>query len=111
MPGIEMRAMADLENSLVATCTMAIVMLASFFPGEIPGIPPSRVFTLMDIASYIDVWNAVKDIMDNCISKYFAFNETAQDGGGRIEFTGGSGWSAIGNMHLSSTSRESVADV
>ena len=108
---IELQETANSERSLVGTCTMAIVMLASFFPEELPGIPGSRVFSLVDVASYKDVWNAVKRVMDNCISKYLAFNETMQDGGGGLDFRSATGWSAVGKLHLSQTSRESVVDV
>lgn len=89
---------------------MAIVMLATFFPGELPGVPPSRVFGLMDVASYNDVWNAVKQVMNNCISKYLAFNETVQESNGRVNFRSQTGWSAFGTLHHLKTLGESIAD-
>ena len=97
--------MANLEHSLTGTCTMAIVMLVTFYPEELPGIPPSRTFSLMDVASYMDVWNAVRQVMDNCISRYLATNETMQEIGGNISFRSQTGWSAIGMFHILETLR------
>lgn len=85
------------EKFTYGTCTMAIVMLVAFYPEELPGIPPSTVFSLMDVASYADVWNAVREVMDNCISRYLATNETMQESGGGINFLSQTGWSAIGS--------------
>lgn len=79
---------------------MAIVMLATFHPEELPGVPPSRLFGLMDVASYSDAWREVKQVMDNCISKYLASSETMQEAGGGLNFRSGTGWSAFGMPHL-----------
>lgn len=92
--------MADLDLALTETCTMAIVMLATFHPEELPGVPPSRVFSLEDVASYHDAWDAVKQVKDNCISKYFATNETIEEDGEGVNFRSQTGWSAIGTPHL-----------
>ena len=89
---------------------MAIVMLAAFLPEDLPGVPPSRVFSLMDVASYKDVWNAVKLVMNNCISKYLATNETIPESKGGVRFTSQTGWSAFGTLHLLKTIGESIAD-
>ena len=106
----QVREMADLRCSLTGTCTMAIVMLAAFLPEDLPGVPPSRVFSLMDVASYNDVWNAVKQVMNNCISKYLAINETIPEIKGGVKFTSQTGWSAFGTLHLLKTFGESIAD-
>ena len=74
---------------------MAIVMLAAFFPGELPDVPPSRVFPLEDVASFSDVWAAVKRVKDNCISRYLTANETRHEIG-PLKFRSQTGWSAIG---------------
>lgn len=75
---------------------MAIVMLAIFRPEELPGVPASRLFSLMDVASYSNVWNAVKQVKDQCISAYLAVNETMSESGGGMNFRSQTGWSAIG---------------
>ena len=75
---------------------MAIVMLAAFHPEELPGVPSHRLFGLMDVASYQDVWNAVKQVKDNCISVYLAVNGTKSESGGGMNFRSQTGWSAIG---------------
>lgn len=85
------------------TCTMAIAMLVAFFPEELPGVSPSRVFGLMDVATYNDVWNAVRRVMDNCISKYLATNETVLESEGGLNFRSQTGWSALGMLHLLKT--------
>ena len=91
---------ADLERSLTGTCTMAIVMLATFHPEELPGVPPAKLFGLADVASYNDAWNAARRVMDNCISKYLTTNETMQGSGGGMNFRSQTGWSPIGKLHL-----------
>ena len=98
IPCNQVREMADLRCSLTGTCTMAIVMLVAFFPEELPGVPSSRVFSLMDVASYNDVWNAVRQVMDNCISKYLAINETTTESKGGVNFRSQTGWSAFGTL-------------
>ena len=75
---------------------MAIVMLAAFHPEELPGVPAHRSYNSMDVASYSDVWNAAKQVKDNCISVYVAFNETMSESGGGINFRSQTGWSATG---------------
>ena len=82
---------------------MAIVMLAAFYPEELPDVSPSRVFGLMDVASYNDAWNAVKQVMNNCISKYLATNETIKESGGGLNFRSQTGWSAFGTLDLLNT--------
>ena len=77
---------------------MTIVMLAAFFPGELPGVPPSRVFPLEDVASFSDVWEAVKEVKDNCLSRYLTANETRQNIGG-LNFISQTGWSAVGVLY------------
>lgn len=106
-----LQEMADLGQPLTDTCTMAIVMLAAFYPGELPGVSPSRVFGLTDVASYDDAWNAVRQVMDNCISKYFATNQTIADSGGGMNFRSQTGWSAFGTLHLVRTNGKSVTDM
>lgn len=84
---------------------MAIVMLAAFYPEELPGVPGSTLFALMDVASFNDAWKAVKQVMDKCISKYLLTNETTmQEGGGGMNYRSETGWSAIGTLHLSEIS-------
>lgn len=109
IPCNQAREMAHLRFSLTGTCTMAIVMLAAFFPEELPGVPPSRVFSLTDLASYNDVWNAVRQVMDNCISKYLAINTTIPESKGGANFRSQTGWSACGTLHLKPFG-ESIAD-
>lgn len=75
---------------------MAIVMLAAFHPEELPGVPASRLFRLMDVASYSDVWNAVKEVKENCISVYLTANGTMSESGGGMNFRSQTGWSAVG---------------
>lgn len=79
---------------------MAIVMLASFQAEDLPGVPSSRQFTLTDVASYADVWSAVKQVMENCISKFLATNETIQESGSGLNFRSLTGWSAFGALRL-----------
>lgn len=80
---------------------MAIVMLATFSPEELPGVPPSQEFTLTDIALYNDAWSAVKQVLDKCISKFLAANETImQKNQGGMNFRSGTGWSAFGTLFL-----------
>ena len=90
---------------------MAIVMLAVFDPEELPGVHPSRLFSKMDVASYNDGWNAVRRVMDNCISKYLAINKTMHENGGGINFKSDTGWSQIGTLHLPNAFGESLSDV
>lgn len=75
---------------------MAIVMLAAFHPEELPGIPVSRLFGLTDVASYKDVWNAVKAVKEKCISVYLTVNGTMSESGGGLNFRSQTGWSAVG---------------
>ena len=75
---------------------MAIVMLAAFHPEELPGVPASRLYSLMDVASYKDMWNAVKVVKDNCISVYLTVNGTMSESGGGLNFRSQTGWSAVG---------------
>ena len=77
---------------------MAIIMLAAFYPEELPGVPPSKVFPLEDVASYDDVWKAVKQVKDNCISRYLTANETRHSSGG-LSYRSQTGWSAIGVLY------------
>lgn len=105
-----LQEITELGKPLTDTCTMAIVMLAAFSPEELPGVSPSRVFGLMDVASYNDAWNAVRQVMDNCISKFFATNKTVRESGGGMNFRSQTGWSAFGTLHLVRTIAESVAD-
>ena len=77
---------------------MAIVMLAAFFPEELPGVPPSRVFPLEDVASFSEVWEAVKRVKDNCLSRYLTANETMRNSGG-LKFRSETGWSAVGVLY------------
>lgn len=79
---------------------MAIVMLATFHPEELPGVPPAKLFGLADVASYNDAWKAARRVMDNCISKYLTTNETMQGSGGGMNFRSETGWSPIGTLHL-----------
>ncbi len=89
---------------------MAIVMLAVFDPEELPGVHPSRLFSKMDVASYNDGWNAVRQVMDSCISK-IAINKTMHETGSGVNFLSDTGWSPIGTLHLPNPFGESVADV
>ena len=107
----ELHEIADLKRPLIGTCTMAIVMLAAFYPEQLPGVPPATMFGLTDVASYSDAWNAVKRVKNNCISEYLATNETIHESGGGMNFRSLTGWSATGTLHLLRTLGESVADV
>ena len=89
---------------------MAIVMLVAFFPEELPGIRPSKVFSLTDVATYNDVWNAVRQVMDHCISKYLAINKTIPEGKGGLNFRSQTGWHAFGTLHILKTFGEPIAD-
>ena len=77
---------------------MAIVMLVAFFPEELPGVPPSRVFPLEDVASFSDVWKAAKQVKDNCLSRWLTANETMHNSGG-LNFRSQTGWSAVGVLY------------
>ena len=87
---------------------MAIVMLVAFSPEDLPGIRPS--ISLTDVASYNDVWNAVRKVMDNCISKYLAINKTIPERKGGVTFRSQTGWHAFGTLHLPKTFGEPIAD-
>lgn len=76
---------------------MAIVSLSTFFPYEIPGISPLRVYPTSDVATYEDVWRAVKNIANNCISPFFAANSNIS----RIhnlKFVSDTGWDSVGEL-------------
>ena len=77
---------------------MAVVMLAAFFPEDLPGVPPSTVFPLEDVASFNDVWEAAKRVKDNCLSRYLTANETSFSSG-ELKFTSQTGWSAVGVLY------------
>ena len=106
-----LQEMAYLEGSLIDTCTMAVVMLASFHPEELPGVPASSLFALTEVASYADAWRAVKRVMDNCISKYLASNETTPESGGGMDFRSQTGWSAFGKPRVAKTLSKWIADL
>ena len=78
---------------------MAIVMLSAFDPMDLPGSQPSRMFGRTDMASYSDVWNAVKQVMNNCISEYLAVDKTTSKSGGGANFRSQTGWSAFGTLY------------
>ena len=100
-----------MESSYKGTCTMAIVMLVAFYPEELPDVPPSTLFSLTDVASYSDAWNAVRQVKDNCLSRYLETNETVQESGGGVNFRSQTGWSAIGSQQAPETFGETFADV
>ncbi len=75
---------------------MAIVMLASFDPEELPGIQPWRLFPLMDIGSYRDAWNAVRHVASNCISPFLTTNRTLMPEFGAPNFVSETGYSDFG---------------
>ena len=90
---------------------MAIVMLSNFYPGELPGEDPTTIYSIRDFATYHDVWNAVKQVKDNCISRYLAINQTMREPGGRVNFRSQTGWSAVGTMHRHKIFNDSFADI
>ena len=79
---------------LQGTCTIAIASLSTFSPDEIPGIEPQNPFPESDVSSYGEIWTAVKDITNNCISPYLY--SRADSVPGNLTFVSDTGWSAVG---------------
>lgn len=78
---------------------MAIVMLASFEPEDLPGIHPSQLFPLMDIGSYRDAWNAIRHVKSNCISPFYTTNRTLLiSEPGALNFVSETGYSDFGML-------------
>lgn len=76
---------------------MAIVMLASFYPGELPRIPDHQPYPVQDIGSYEEAWTAAKYVSENCISPYFLKKKGKKDHGlGELNFTSDTGFSEFG---------------
>ena len=75
---------------------MAIVMLASFDPEELPGVHYSQLFPLMDIGSYREAWNAVRHVASNCISPFLTTNRTIVPELGAPNFISETGYSNFG---------------
>lgn len=49
---------------------MAIAMLSTFEPGQVPGLGVNLQRSRTDVAKYEDIWNAVRAVLDTCIEKY-----------------------------------------
>lgn len=75
---------------------MAIVMLASFEPRDLPGVHPSRLFPLMDTGSYREAWTAVRQVSSNCISPFLTANRTLDPDLGASNFVSETGYSDFG---------------
>lgn len=52
------------------SCVMAIVMLSTFDPGQVPGLGVDLQRSHTDVASYAEIWTVTKRILDQCIDKY-----------------------------------------
>ena len=46
---------------------MAIVMVTSFHPLDLPGLDPSRLYPLSDVSSYEQIWAAVQSVFHQCL--------------------------------------------
>lgn len=55
---------------IYGSCVMAIAMLSTFEPGQVPGLGIDLQRSRTDVATYEDIWNAVKGVLDTCIEKY-----------------------------------------
>ncbi len=72
-------------------------MLASFNPEDLPGVPSWQIYPLSDISSYGEMWKAVRQVVDGCISPYFSTNSsTLAD----PNFPSDTGWKAVGMQPL-----------
>ena len=83
------------------TCTMAIASLSSFYPYEIPEISPLRVYPTSDVATYEDVWRAVKEVANHCISPFFAAGATQSSKSPNLRFVSDTGWDVVGKPQSS----------
>lgn len=75
------------------SCTMGIVLLGFFEPGELPGVPPGTLFPRTDMASYQDLWKAVERVRTRCLSK-FATNQFLKSRDNN--FVNPTGWNDVG---------------
>lgn len=73
---------------------MAIVSLSCFEPEELPGVPPWRLFPKGDVSNYGNIWTAVRNIANNCISEYATANTTLASPS--LQFVSDTGWDAVG---------------
>jgi len=78
------------DGSLTVTCTMAIVMLKTFRPMQVPHLNSQRSFPPTDIGSYGAIWDATRRIIDGCLSPYC-------EGCQQVDFTSGVGWEDTGS--------------
>ena len=53
---------------LLGTCVFIVVEMAYFGPTPLPGGQP-RVYPKNDIATYVDVFNAVVDLSSQCVQE------------------------------------------
>ena len=85
---------------------MAIVMLASFDPQDLPGVHPARLFPLMDTGSYREAWSAVRHVASNCISPFVveaaAGRRTVseEEEEGKVGFVSETGYGSFGMVIL-----------
>ena len=80
----------------IGTCTMTIASLSNFFPYELPEISPLRVYPTSDIATYEDIWQAVKNVANNCISPFFAAGAAQSLESSSLQFVSDTGFGVTG---------------
>jgi len=72
---------------------MALAMLASFDPEDLRRVPQWRLFPLSDESSYGEMFKAVKQVVDGCISPYSSTNSSTH---AEPDFLSDTGWKAVG---------------
>lgn len=83
------------QSHISDSCTMAIASLSTFETEELPGVPEWRLFPKSDVSSYGKMFTAVRDIADNCLSKYLAADGSPKPG---LQFVSQTGWEAVGTQ-------------
>ena len=69
---------------------MAIVMLSTFEPGQVPGLGVDSQRSHTDVATYAEIWNAARSVLDTCIEEY---SNTRPHG---VNFMSSLGWTYAG---------------
>ena len=46
---------------------MAVVMVTSFRPGDVPGLDLSRLYPHSDVSSYQHIWTAAQSVFYHCL--------------------------------------------
>ena len=46
---------------------MAVVMVTSFYPNDVPGLDLSRLYPQSDVASYQQIWVATQSVFHRCL--------------------------------------------